>query len=476
MKKAISLGLAILLAVVPLSGCRKEVASGGDTYSEYETYYYEDVEGNPVDGSGETASNGGSAANGNQNNSNGGNKITSDTTTAEDYNKTDITGIPSSLKNANITLASFYDPGSSDNTTAFYWAVQKYQELYGKNTVKLITTASETGYKEKIIAMMAGGDTPELLEMKTQWMPTWAIENMVQPVDGLIDYGKLHYQGLISAMTYKGKHYVACPNGMWSTMLWYNKSLFSKYGVKSPMDYYKGEGWTWDAFKKAAKDIKEASGGSVAGFAADCLDMLLRSQKNGLVLQNADGTYTNHMHSAEVAKAMQVMSEMIYTDKSWNPDLTAARTKFAKSKIAMSAGVIGFYQNYCKGLEYKDIEVVPLPKPTAADDYYCSAYGIFWAMGAGCKNSEGAVAFMKILAQYEDTDFGNRTPLERVLTDEQLALTRGISEKAGIMVHASLAWDPYHFWEDFTTKNIPAATVIDTYYNEVDAAIAKINK
>ncbi len=476
MKKTLSAILILVMMVLPLSACRRAVGVTSD-YMEYESYYYVDKENSDTTSSGKTEGDKTETAkpNSSKKPSSSGSTV-SGTTTQEEYKDTEIKGVPATLKNPKITLASWYDPGSEDKTTAFYHAYKKYEELYGKGTINLILTSGETGYKEKVIAMIAGGDTPELMEIKTQWMPTWAISNIVRPVDDLIDYKKLHYQGLVNAMTYKGKHYVACPNGMWATMIWYNKSLFNKYGVTTPMEYYKGKdgGWTWENFRKASKEIKDSSGGSVWGFSTEALDTLIRSLNKGLVVKNSDGTYKNNMNSADVKSALQTMYEMIYTDKSWNPDLTAARTQFAKGKIAMSASVIGFYQNYCNGLNYSDIEVVPLPKPTKSADYYCSAYGIFWSVGKDCDNLDGAVAFMKILAQYEDTDFGNRTPLEQILTDDQLELTRKYSENAGIVEHLSIGWDPYEFWNEFSTGNVPVATIIAEYTGIVDDAISKL--
>ncbi len=471
--------LAFLLVVVfifTLGGCKRAVGTTSD-YLEYESnYYLDDSESGDAEDTNASSSDKTSVSNNNSSSQNKDNVTNNNVTTEKEYEDTGIEGVPSTLKNPKITLASWYDPGSSDKTTAFYHAYKKYEELYGKGTINLITTSGETGYKEKIIAMIAGGDAPELMELKSHWMPTWAIGNIVRPVDDIIDYKKLHYQGLVNAMTYKGKHYVACPNGMWSTMIWYNKSLFTKYGITSPMDYYKGKdgGWTWDNFRKAAKEIKDGSGGSVWGFSSESLDVLIRSNKNGLVIKNNDGTYKNNMNSAGTKKALQFMYNMIYTDKSWNPDLTAARTQFAKGKIAMSASYIGFYQNYCNGLNYSDIEVVPLPKSSSSTDYICNGYGIFWGVGKDCDNLDGAIAFMKILAQYEDTDYGNRTPLEQVLTDDQLTLTRKYSENAGVVEHLSIGWDPYEFWKEFSTKNVPVATIIAEHTGIVDNAISKI--
>lgn len=472
MKKTLSAILILVLLVLPLSACRRAVG----TTSDYMVYSYYYVDGSDPDNMGNDENGDNETHTTSSNSSEKTGSVVSGTTTQSEYEGTKIEGVPATLKNPKITLVSWYDPGSEDKTTAFYYAYKKYEELYGKDTINLILTSGEEGYRKKIVSMIASNDTPDLMEMKTQWMPTWAINNIVSPIDGLIDYENLHYQGLVNAMTYKGKHYVACPNGMWATMIWYNKSLFDKYGVTSPMEYYKGKdgGWTWENFRKASKEIKDASNGSVYGFSSNALDVLIRSLDKGFVVKNSDGTYKNNMNSPDVKNALQTMYEMIYKDKSWNPDLTAARTQFAKGKIAMSASYIGFYQDYCKGLNYSNIEVVPTPKPSKSADYHCSGYGIFWSVGKDCGNLDGAAAFMKILAQYEDTNFGNRTPLEQVLTDSQLELTRKCAENGGILEHLSIGWDPSEFWREFSTGNVPVATIIAEYTGIVDAAIGKL--
>lgn len=464
MKSRLSLLLTILvISAMLLGGCRRVVVTDS-SYIDEESYYYLDVE---VTNDGTNSTTGGRASSNTTTTRKGA------TTTAKKLEETDIKGIPAKLNNPKITLMSWYDPGSEDKTTPFYWAVQKYQELYGKNTVYLVLTASADGYKEKVTAALAGGDTPELLEVKTHWMPSFAIENILQPVDGKIDYKSLHYQGLVEAASWNGKHYVGCPNGMWSHVIWYNETLFKKYNVKTPKEYYKEGKWTWDNFVKAARDM---TFDDIWGFSTDALDTLVRSQKTGFVTKNNDGTMTITWKKPEVLRALQVTHDMIYKYKCWNPDLTYTSLNFKKQKLAMSSGVIGFKENYAKGMT-DTISCVPLPKPTENSEHYGGAYGIFWGIGKGCDNLDGAIAFLKILAQYEDKNYGNRTPLEQSLTEEELNITRSISEKSGVMVHLSLSsWDPYEFWKEFSTSNKPVATLLDTYEPIVQKAIGELYK
>ena len=481
MKKTIAVSLALLMILLSFSGCKKAVGVGSD-YLEYDSYYYVGGEndntttGNAGDssvqagGASDTAGSASGTASGSSTKTTGGKsgQSASAITTSEQLASDQIPGIPKSLKNPKITLMSWYDPGSEDSTTAFYWAIKKYEELYGKGTTELVLTSSADGYKEKLVARMAGGDTPECMEVKTEWMPSFASEKIVQPIDGIIDYTKLHYQGLITATSSNGKHYVAVPNGMWSTVIWYNKTLFNKWGVKTPAEYYDENAWTWDNFEKAACEM---TGNGVWGYATQNADTLVRSQPTGFVSKDKNGKMYISWNSPEVMNALQKTYDMIYKDKCWNPDLSYFATNFKKGKVAMSSGVIGFIQNYCGGMT-DEIDCVPLPKPDAKSDYYAGAYGIFWALGYGCKNKEAATSFFKILAYYEEKDYGNRTPLERILTDRQLEITRGLSNKAGTVLHLSLSsWNANIFWKSFVTDNKPVATILAENQNELQKAI-----
>lgn len=458
MKQKISLLMSlILLLLIPLSGCRHAV-SGGESVIEYESYVMVGEEQNSGSGDSasqtDTLSQSGSSASG--------------TAAAND--------IPSKLDNPKITFISWYDPGFSDSTLPIYRAKKRYEELYGKNTINIVITSSADGYKEKIVALLAGGDAPEIVQAKTDWMPSYAIENILQPVDGKIDYSKLSYQGLVNAMTWKGKHYVGNPNGVWSQVIWYNKTLFETWGVKTPMEYYKDDDWTWDNFLKAAQEMTSEG---VWGFSTLDLNMLIRSQPTGFVKQNNDGSMEITWKSSEVIDALQLTSDMIHKYKCWNPDLTYAGLNFKKGKIAMASGVIGFIQNFCEGMT-DEIDVAPLPKPTKDSEYYSSSYGIFYGIGADCDNIDGATAFLKIIAEEEAKDYGNRTPLERNLNDEQLKITRDLSENAGVLVDLSLpSWYPdvsYEFWKELSTDNTPVATLLDTYEPLLKKAINEIQK
>ena len=64
-----------------------------------------------------------------------------------------------------------------------------------------------------------------------------------------------------------------------------------------------------------------------------------------------------------------------------------------------------------------------------------------------------------------------------MLNDEQLKLTRSISEKAGTLAYQSLSsWNYDEFWKEFSTQNVPVATIVSKYEPLVQNAIKQLQK
>lgn len=492
MKRSISLILAlIMLLPVSLTGCKKAVYSDS-SYIEYVSTVTGDGEndseddiynttGNQNTNESSSSSKNNTTSSGNKNNTTSGDKLPVEgnigVTSTNEFKNVKITGVPSKLSKPQIKLLSWYDPGTDDKGTAFYWAIKKYEELYGKGTIQLTNTGTADTVKSKLAQSNAGGVNTayDLVEIKTQWMPSMVSgsSKQIQPIDGLIDYKKLHFQDLVNSTSYDGKHYVGCPNGMWSALIWYNEKAFKKHGVTTPSEYYNSGNWTWTNFQKAAKEMYNKG---YIGFSSEIIDVLLRSVKNGFCKYEGNKIVTN-FNDPIVKEALQLMDTMIYTDKSWDPVLTTAKTTFSKGKIAMGCGTIGFPVEIAGTLK-DDVTCVPLPRPNSASENYSSGYGIFWAIPSASGNVDGAVAFLKILAQYEEVDFGNRTPLERDLTDTELKISREQSEAASVNVFSSVTtFNDYQFWCDLTLKGSgKIESVLASYEPILKNAIDKMYK
>ncbi len=477
--RIIALTLVLVLAFGTLNGC-------GKSKPREETYYVDEEEEGENTGTGTTENGGdktesGSKQEGNTsgttssgkdtgsktNGTTGGANNNGKTETVTSQGVTSNTVVPDKLSNPKIKIMSWFDFNLNDKSDPFTRAYNKYAKKYGKNNVELIVVAGEEAYKQKLVAMISSGDAPDIFRVKTDWMPQFAISKFVRPVNAFLDTSALPYQGMVKEMGYKGQNYIAANDGFFSNVVWYNETLFKKYGVKTPGDYYKAGDWTWDNFRKCAKEM---TSGGVWGFAAEDFKVLTASAVDAQVVtyNAAKGTFTSNLTGAKFQNALKVTQEMIHVDKSWNPDLTYVTKQFKNRKVAMSYYNVAFPHN--QGGMTDTLKFVPAPVQKKGDAHTTMGFGIFWALGNSKNvNVDAAVAFIKMLRTETEADYKDnvRTVHEKYLSDDQYIELRKLSNKgtcySSNRISTWVSNYQYGFFERLFEKNKPIATVIDEY-------------
>lgn len=124
-----------------------------------------------------------------------------------------------------------------------------------------VTISYEGNYNANtILGAINSGDRPDLLLMNKE-IPGAANLGIADKFteEEYKELADIIGEPLLNACNYKGASYgLVFP---WSGATWvrYNESLFESYGVKSPMDYYKEDNWTWetmeDCFESVTKDF-----------------------------------------------------------------------------------------------------------------------------------------------------------------------------------------------------------------------------
>lgn len=371
-------------------------------------------------------------------------------------------GKSSKVSSSNITFVSHFDPGFSED-----WPITRTKKAFedkysGKVDIKIY--ASDI-YTTKIMSMIAADSSPEIIQVASEWMPTFAIQNILQPVDGLIEIDKLPFQSFVQSMKWKEKSYTGYVNGVWAPLIWYNKSKFEIYGVTTPGDLYAQNNWTWDTFLNCAKQMTDKD---MWGFSTVNVEEFVHSLGKGFTKLNSDGTVDITWKDKDVQEALQFTSDLFMKYKVWNPDLGYAANNFKKGKIAMSTGAIDFVKSYCKDMT-DVVDCVPIPVQKKGNTYQMVGYGLFYGIGYNTKNLDGAVNFLKILATESkiDIDQNKLTPAEKFLTKEQVEIARKVSDRANIIYDYSFTdWRSqymYTFWNSITLGNTPVATALATY-------------
>ncbi len=116
-------------------------------------------------------------------------------------------------------------------------------------------------YFTKIQALWASGDSKTIPDIAFLWpTPKYAAEGVLENLDPYIQKSGYdlndYWPGLLESAKYNGSVY-GLPRDIEVNILYYNKDLFDKAGVKYP-----DENWTWDDLLAAAEKltVKDASG------------------------------------------------------------------------------------------------------------------------------------------------------------------------------------------------------------------------
>jgi multiple sugar transport system substrate-binding protein len=186
-----------------------------------------------------------------------------------------------------VTLKVLWWGGQTrhDNTLKI---IELYQEQNPHVTIEAEFTGFD-GYWEKLSAMVAGNNTPDVLQMNfgeylTQYAKNDVLADLNPFVEsGIIDTSKLD-KGIMESGVVDGK-LLGIPLGMNALTVIYDPELIRQAGAQEP-----ALGWTWDDFKTIARTVRQNLGiyGSPTLEANNILEYYAR--QNGQKFFNDEGT------------------------------------------------------------------------------------------------------------------------------------------------------------------------------------------
>ncbi|WP_185806335.1 ABC transporter substrate-binding protein [Streptomyces sp. RP5T] len=180
--------------------------------------------------------------------------------------------------------------------------VKKYPEL----KVKLQLIPSES-YAQKVQTMIAGGNGPDIMQVAEN-VNVYSSKNQLRPLDDLAKSAGLdltqRFGTIGSLYSYEDKLY-AIPDRSGAMIVYYNKTLFEKKGIKAPTAE-----WTWDDTLDAFKELTEKGktwGYGGAGWWPQWWSM---AYQNGGAIIDANGKPT--ADSDEVVEALQWVGDLTF--------------------------------------------------------------------------------------------------------------------------------------------------------------------
>lgn len=264
-----------------------------------------------------------------------------------------------------------------------------------------------TDYLQKLTVQQAGGDSPDLgwvaERMAPQFIESGSLVDLAPAVKGdaafkLDDISK----GAVGFWT-RGEKLYGLPFSTPPMVIFYNKTLFQKAGVKTPEELEAAGTWTWDEYAKSARAISEKAGsggdkvyGSLFIRNNDWKDwsgiLGVLYPYGGQVLTD-DGKYA--MNSPQAVKALDLYQDLI---KSGAHPKAGEQIVFEGGKVGLFHDVMS-YVSKARGIKDFEWGMAPMPKGPEgrAPMLGMAGYSVF----TKGKNQAAAIDFARYIASSE---------------------------------------------------------------------------
>jgi multiple sugar transport system substrate-binding protein len=269
-------------------------------------------------------------------------------------------------------------------------------------------------YFTKIQALWASGDPKLVPDIAFLWpTPAYAAQGVLENLDSYIQSSGYnlddYWPGLLESAKYNSSVY-GLPRDIEANVLYYNKDLFDKAGVKYP-----DENWTWDDFLAAAEKLTvKDSSGKVTQYALGAEGgkwYKWLNQNGGAVLDDYRNPSVCKLSDPKSVEGVKFFADLMGKGYAMRPadlnqaggDAGAFQSGLAAMILQNTSRVSGFNQakmNY-------DVAVPPIPK---GGQRWNAAGGAAWVMSAKSDNKDAAWTFLQWL---QSSDGGEKLYTDR---------------------------------------------------------------
>lgn len=172
-----------------------------------------------------------------------------------------LASMPSELRGTKITFLSWYDPKEREEKDVIAAFEQKTGITIENRVVDY------TGYATTVASMLATGETPDVLRMKS---PSLSLIKLLQPlsVTGFDFSDKAWDKYTMGLYTFGDKCYAA--NLVYTpyflpTMFFYNSSVIEDMGFEDPYELWKKGKWTWSKYREMCSTWVNENGAEYIG-------------------------------------------------------------------------------------------------------------------------------------------------------------------------------------------------------------------
>jgi multiple sugar transport system substrate-binding protein len=155
--------------------------------------------------------------------------------------------------------------GAPEELAAYRTLIDAYAKARPGRAVQLIEASDRKDLLARLATSVAGGAPPDLFLMNYRFYGQFAAKDAVEPLDERIAASSAinpadYYPVAMQAFRWQGRQ-LCLPQNVSSLAVYYNRTLFEKYGVAPPK-----AGWKWnDMLTTATAMTRDAAGGIIRG-------------------------------------------------------------------------------------------------------------------------------------------------------------------------------------------------------------------
>ncbi|WBB81056.1 sugar ABC transporter substrate-binding protein [Micromonospora sp. WMMD882] len=152
--------------------------------------------------------------------------------------------------------------GAPEELAAYRTLIDAYQQRRPDSRVQLVEASDRKDLLARLSTSVAGGAPPDLFLMNYRFYGQFAAKGVIEPLDDRIAGSDVldpadYYPVAMDAFTWDGRQ-LCLPQNVSSLAVYYNRTLFARYGVPEPK-----AGWTWNDLVRTATLMTRAGNGAI---------------------------------------------------------------------------------------------------------------------------------------------------------------------------------------------------------------------
>ena len=244
-------------------------------------------------------------------------------------------------------------------------------------------------YFQKIHLLFASNTPPDIIFINNLYLPIYANAGVLEPVDNWADLTQYN-KNILSSLSWRGSVY-AVPRDVSNLVVFYNKDLFDKYGIKYP-----DGNWTYEDFLEIALKFKKEGVFAISFEEAPLFFLPYLMSEGGEIVNNA-GTINVYDTLAQSGLNFYADLRKKYhvAPKAEESASATMAQMFLQQKIAMHLTGRWLVPKYREEADF-DWDIMQFPKGSKGSIVPLDASG--WAVAKNSKHKDEAHKLVNYLS------------------------------------------------------------------------------